>query len=94
MLPSLFFCRENGSSQDEAGCSNTFKEKFNTDLKRKQTEVVTKSENQNKSPKTEGGQQSSPNSCKGSVSQPKPGKLDWSVLRPKSQQSKGRGGNK
>ncbi|KAJ9128697.1 hypothetical protein P3X46_034594 [Hevea brasiliensis] len=54
--------RENGSSQDEAGCSNAFRGKSDIDLKRKQSEVVTQLQNRNKSPKTEGGQQPSPNS--------------------------------
>ncbi|KAJ9146677.1 hypothetical protein P3X46_028913 [Hevea brasiliensis] len=77
--------RENGSSHDEAGCSDASKAKSDTDLKRKQSEVVAESQNQNKSPKTEGGQQLSPNSSKASFKQPKREKLDWSVLRPKSQ---------
>lgn len=81
-------CRENGLSLDGAERSNAANERCEAsgDLKRKQSEVVSETQNQNKSPKTvQGGQQSSPNSSKNSFKQPKREKLDWSVLRPKSQ---------
>ncbi|EEF28634.1 uncharacterized protein LOC8287878 [Ricinus communis] len=84
--------RGNGSSLNGAECSNTGNAKSDGDLKRKQSDVVPESPHKNKSPKTEGSQQSSPNSNKGSFKQPKREKLDWSVLRPKSQNNQNKRG--
>ncbi|KDP42244.1 hypothetical protein JCGZ_02974 [Jatropha curcas] len=77
--------RENGSSLNEAECSHPGKAQSDADNKRKQPEGASEPQKKNKSPKTEEGQHSSPNSSKGSFKQPKHEKLDWSVLRPKSQ---------
>ncbi|XP_061958213.1 uncharacterized protein LOC133679587 [Populus nigra] len=87
--------RENESSPDGVECSNTAKpsSEANGDHKRKQYEVASEIQNQNKSPKmVQDGHQSSPNSSKGSFKQPKRGKLDWNVLRPKSQHNQNRRG--
>ncbi|XP_065879159.1 uncharacterized protein [Euphorbia lathyris] len=71
--------RGNGLLLDGAECSNT--DSDDGDLKRKQSEVS-----------AEGGQQSSPNSSKGTFKRPKHDKLDWSVLRPKSQKNRNKRG--
>ncbi|XP_050236186.1 uncharacterized protein LOC126686183 [Mercurialis annua] len=78
--------RGNGTSLDGVESSNTGNTNLN-DLKRKQLEAELEPESQhkNKSPKTEGDQQSFPNSNRKSFKQPKKEKLDWNVLRPKSQ---------
>ncbi|KAM1653794.1 hypothetical protein COP1_006154 [Malus domestica] len=83
--------RENGSSMDEAECSNTNKSKSKTngDHKRKQSEVVSGKQHLNKSPKlNQGGQQPSPNTSKGSFRKPKGENLNWNVLRPSKGQNK------
>ncbi|XP_050368748.1 uncharacterized protein LOC126786839 isoform X2 [Argentina anserina] len=87
--------RENGSSMDEAECSNIDKSNCepNGDLKRKQSEVVSETQYPNKSPKNDRGQ-SSPNISKGSFKKPKGGKLDYNILRPsKSHTKRGRDHN-
>ncbi|KAJ6984450.1 hypothetical protein NC653_022655 [Populus alba x Populus x berolinensis] len=87
--------RENESSPDGVECSNTAKpsSEVNGDHKRKQSEVASEIQHQNKSPKmVQDGHQSSPNSSKGSFKQPKRGKLDWNVLRPKSQHNQNKRG--
>ncbi|CAK7331500.1 unnamed protein product [Dovyalis caffra] len=84
--------RENETSLDGVECSNTAKlnSEANGDHKRKQPEVT---QYQNKSPKmVQDGHQSSSNSSKGSFKQPKRDKLDWSVLRPKSQHNQNKRG--
>ncbi|PQM38986.1 uncharacterized protein Pyn_39310 [Prunus yedoensis var. nudiflora] len=83
--------RENGSSMDEAECSNT--DKLNCerdgDHKRKLSEVVSGKQYPNKSPKVDQGDQlSSPNKSKGSFKKPKGEKLDWNILRPTKNQNK------
>ncbi|KAH8499182.1 hypothetical protein H0E87_017911 [Populus deltoides] len=87
--------RENESSPEGLECSNTAKpsSEANGDHKRKQYEVASEIQHQNKSPKmVQDGHQSSPNSSKGSFKQPKRGKLDWNVLRPKSQHNQNKRG--
>ncbi|WCJ20501.1 scarecrow-like transcription factor 11 (SCL11) [Euphorbia peplus] len=74
--------RENGMSLDGAECSNIDSD---GDLKRKQSDTSSESQDRGKSAKAESGQQSSPDSSKGAFKRPKHDKLDWSVLRPKSQ---------
>lgn len=83
--------RENGSSMDEAECSNIDNSncELNGDHKRKQSEVVSETLYPNKSPKNDQGQ-SSPNKSKGSFKKPKGGKLDYNILRPSKSQSKRR----
>ncbi|KAJ6408948.1 hypothetical protein OIU84_008613 [Salix udensis] len=82
--------RENESSPDRVECSYT---EANGDHKRKQSEVASEIHHQNKSPKmVQDGHQSSPNSNKGSFKQPKRGKLDWNVLRPKSHHNQNKRG--
>ncbi|KAM1148770.1 hypothetical protein EV2_030244 [Malus domestica] len=83
--------RENRSSMDEAGCSNTDKSNGepNGDHKRKQSEEVSGKQHPNKSPKlNQVGQQSSPNTSKGSFRKPKGENLNWNVLRPSKGQNK------
>ncbi|XP_009364370.1 uncharacterized protein LOC103954284 [Pyrus x bretschneideri] len=83
--------RENGSSMDEAECSNTDKSNGdpNGDHKRKQSEVGSGKQLPNKSPKlNQVGQQSSPNTSKGSFRKPKGENLNWNVLRPSKGQNK------
>ncbi|XP_044483899.1 uncharacterized protein LOC123209809 [Mangifera indica] len=72
--------RENGSSQDGAGCLKVRPPgEGNIDLKRKQSEK----QYSNKSLKiVEAGSKSSRSNHKGSHNQPRRDKVDWSVLRP------------
>lgn len=87
----LHFHRENGSSTDEAECSNTDKSNCERDgdHKRKPSEVVSGKQYPNKSPKVDQGDQlSSPNKSKGSFKKPKGEKLDWNILRPTKNQNK------
>ncbi|PON75573.1 M-phase phosphoprotein [Parasponia andersonii] len=74
--------RENGSSI-EGECSDIDKpkSKANVDHKRKQSEIVSKSQYPNKSPKSDQGDQLSSSKRKGAFKKPKDEKLDWSVLR-------------
>ncbi|KAM7259422.1 hypothetical protein ACFE04_015163 [Oxalis oulophora] len=78
--------RESASSQDGMNEDNT---EATADLKRKQSDVESKPQYPNKSPKSSNGaQQSSPGSSKG-FKKPKPEKTNWSALRPpKSKQKK------
>ncbi|KAM4083326.1 hypothetical protein ACB094_08G047700 [Castanea mollissima] len=85
--------RENGSSMDGAGSSNTDKSSSEAeDLKRKQSEVVSETQYPKKTPKNvQVNEQSSPSSSsKGSFNKPKAKgeKLDWSVLRPSKSHKK------
>lgn len=62
----------------------------NSDVKRKQSEVVCESQYPNKSPKNDqGGRQSSPSGSLGSFKKPTGDKLDWNVLRPSSVKQNG-----
>lgn len=70
---------------DGAECSNTDSD---GDMKRKQSAASFEPEDRNESPKSESDQVSSPNSSKGTFKRPKHDKLDWSVLRPKSQNNR------
>ncbi|XP_022148303.1 uncharacterized protein LOC111016990 [Momordica charantia] len=81
--------RENGSSQNEAVCSNIGENDYeaNGDLKRKQSEVVPEldgqQQHQTKFQKSvRDNQQPSFNNGKRLFKKPKGGKLDWNVLRP------------
>ncbi|KAJ8747708.1 hypothetical protein K2173_013114 [Erythroxylum novogranatense] len=79
---------DNGSSLDGAESPGAAKPKSesNGDHKRKQSEMLSVPDNQHKSPKiSQVGLQSSSCSSKGSFKQQKREKLDWSILRPKSE---------
>lgn len=94
-LSLLFaFYRENGSSGGADGMNvDESNLKANGNHKRKQSDVVSETQNPNKSPKrVQGNQQSSPNNTKGSFKTPKGHRLDWSVLRPSKSQNKNKRG--
>ncbi|KAG6570693.1 hypothetical protein SDJN02_27334, partial [Cucurbita argyrosperma subsp. argyrosperma] len=77
--------RDNGSSQNEASCSNIDEKncEANEDLKRKQSEVVSDGRHPTKFPRSgRDNQQSSFSHGKGPSKKPKGEKLDWNVLRP------------
>lgn len=88
------FYRENGSIEgvehlniDQSNC------KANGDHKRKQSDIVSETQNPHKSPKhVQGNQQSSPNNSKDSFKKPTGQRLDWSVLRPSKSQNKNKRG--
>ncbi|KAE8729466.1 putative Chitin-inducible gibberellin-responsive protein [Hibiscus syriacus] len=76
---------ENGYESEATDCSKvgTDKHKGNGDLKRKQSDMVSKPAYPNKSPKNGNAVQSSPSSSKAaSTKQSKHEKLDWNVLKP------------
>ncbi|EXC32734.1 hypothetical protein L484_019847 [Morus notabilis] len=76
--------RENGSSADEAECSNRDKpkSKANRDHKRKQSHVGSESQYSNKSPKSnQGDEQASASERKGGFKKPNGGNLDFNLLR-------------
>ncbi|XP_022943951.1 uncharacterized protein LOC111448524 isoform X1 [Cucurbita moschata] len=81
----ILFPRDNGSSQNEASCSNIDEKncEANEDLKRKQSEVVSDGRHPTKFPRSgRDNQQSSFSHGKGPSKKPKGEKLDWNVLRP------------
>ncbi|KAG6678226.1 hypothetical protein I3842_14G069800 [Carya illinoinensis] len=88
------FFRENGSTGGADGMNvDESNLKANGNHKRKQSDIVSETQNPNKSPKhVQGNQQSSPNNTKGSFKTPKGHRLDWSVLRPSKSQNKNKRG--
>ncbi|XWS28001.1 hypothetical protein CRYUN_Cryun25bG0028800 [Craigia yunnanensis] len=78
---SLNWDNENGYASEAANCSKVSKD--NGDLKRKQSDIDSKPQYPNKSPKNGHGVQLSPTTSKvSSKKQPKREKLNWNVLRP------------
>ncbi|XP_038900477.1 uncharacterized protein LOC120087689 [Benincasa hispida] len=78
--------REDGSSRNEAMCSNIDEKncEANGDLKRKQSEVVSEGQHPTKFSRSGRDNQpsSSSNGRRGPFKKPKGEKLDWNVLRP------------
>ncbi|GAV78283.1 MPP6 domain-containing protein [Cephalotus follicularis] len=83
-------CGKPSLREDRDSKADTMNCEANEDLKRKQSEVASKSQYPDKSPKNVlGDRLSSPSNGRGSFKKPKHDKLDWSVLRPSKSKQRG-----